>query len=160
MVVDNDKSLNDSFKDKDAAGAQTTVWVGGLPENVAEEPSLLTDLMQVFGKVVSVTVRLKEGELKSWAFITFAARESADKASDIGGVTASDAGGKAVRLIIKKAQLDKELSKESTGALAGTWSSQEAKVAAAVSIQRMVRRSRKRQEKRGKPMRRRSSVKE
>ena len=35
-------------------------------------------------------------------------------------------------IIIKSANVDKELKKGSTGALAATWSSQEAKVAAAV----------------------------
>ena len=146
--------------------AEKTVWVGGLPHSIAsaalQNPSALMDLMKVFGDVVSVTVRLKRGELKSWAFATFAALESADRASEVGAVTASDDHGKAVQLTIKKAELERELGKESTGALASTWRSQERKVAAAISIQRVVRgvRSRsKEKEKKRRAGKRRSSEK-
>ena len=147
--------------------AEKTVWVGGLPHSIAsaalQDPSALMDLMKVFGDVVSVTVRLKRGELKSWAFATFAARESADRASEVGAVTASDDHGKAVLLVIKKAELEKELGKESTGALASTWRSQERKVAAAISIQRVVRgvrsRSKEKEKKRRAGKRRSSSEK-
>ena len=147
--------------------AEKTVWVGGLPHSIAsaalQNPSALMDVMKVFGELVSVTVRLKRDELKSWAFATFAARESADRASEVGAVTVSDDNGKAVQLIIKKAELERELGKESTGALASTWRSQERKVAAAISIQRVVRgvrsRSKEKEKKRRAGKRRSSSEK-
>ena len=122
-----------------------------------------TNKHETFGKVLSVTVRQKPSEggtSKSWALATFVHRTSAKDAINQGELTVGVGEGQFAEILIKSANVDKELRKGSTGALAATWSSQEAKVAAAVSIQRMVRRSRKRQEKRGKPMRRRSSVKE
>ena len=160
----------ESSSTSNTRAAEKTVWVGGLPHSIAsaalQNPSALMDLMKVFGDVVSVTVRLKRDELtspKSWAFATFAARESADRASEVGAVTASDDHGKAVLLVIKKAELEKELGKESTGALASTWRSQERKVAAAISIQRVVRgvrsRSKEKEKKRRAAKRRSSSEK-
>ena len=157
----------ESSSTSNTRAAEKTVWVGGLPHSIAsaalQDPSALMDLMKVFGEVVSVTVRLKRDKLKSWAFATFAARESADRASEVGAVTASDDHGKAVLLVIKKAELEKELGKESTGALASTWRSQERKVAAAISIQRVVRgvrsRSKEKEKKRRAAKRRSSSEK-
>ena len=139
-----------------APGSATTVWVGGLPENCADDPAALTDALKAFGKVLSVTVRRKPGHCKSWAFATFVDQASCVQAASTGSITVADGAGKAVPLSLKSAKVDKELKKEGTGALATMWAGQEQKIAAATRIQAMVRGSNARRAK--KSSRRRSEV--
>ena len=133
--------------DEVAPGSATTVWVGGLPENCADDPAVVTDALKVFGQVLSVTVRAKPGHCKSWAFATFVDQASRAQAASAGSLTVADGTGKAVTLTLKAAKVDKELKKEGTGALATMWTGQEQKIVAAVRIQAMARGSRARRAK-------------
>eukprot|EP01044_Picomonas_judraskeda_P009209 COSAG03_NODE_1108_length_4802_cov_1359.085903_2_plen_749_part_00 len=117
-----------------APGSATTVWVGGLPENCADDPAVVTDALKVFGQVLSVTVRAKPGHCKSWAFATFVDQASHAQAASAGSLTVADGAGKAVTLTLKAAKVDKELKKEETGALATMWAGQEQKLVAATPI--------------------------
>jgi hypothetical protein len=120
--------------DEVAPGSATTVWVGGLPENCADDPAVVTDALKVFGQVLSVTVRAKPGHCKSWAFATFVDQASHAQAASAGSLTVADGAGKAVTLTLKAAKVDKELKKEETGALATMWAGQEQKLVAATPI--------------------------
>jgi hypothetical protein len=136
--------------------SERTVWVGQLPTYCADKPSLLTDALSEFGKVLSTTVRRKEGDRKSWALVTFteataaaaaAARGRARRGSvgsASGSVTLSMGGGddgpkKAVRVLIQQSKVDQHLEKDGSGALAQIHASQERKLAAAVRIQSVFR---------------------
>jgi hypothetical protein len=145
-VVDDDAEI--------APGSETTAWVGGLPENCADDPAAVTDALKVFGKVLSVTVRRKPGDCKSWAFATFVEEASCMQAVSSGSVTVADGAGKAVTLTLKAAKIDQELQKTGTGALASMWSDQEQKIAAATRIQAMVRGSHARRGKKASRRRR------
>jgi hypothetical protein len=152
-------SVEESVVDDDSQitpGSETTIWVGGLPENCADDPAAVTDALQVFGKVLSVTVRRKPGVCKSWAFATFVEHACSVQAVSSGAVTVADAEGQAVTLSLKAAKVDKELAKSSTGALASMWAGQEQKISAAIRIQAMVRGSNARRAK--KHTRRRSGA--
>jgi WD40 repeat protein len=70
-----------------------TVWVGGLPQTVADDPSELKAALAVFGTVVSVTVRQKEGELKSWALASFDSAVAARRAASTGSIELAGAEG-------------------------------------------------------------------
>ena len=104
--------------------SETTVWVGGLPINCADDPAALTDALKAFGKVLSVTVRRKPGYCKSWAFATFVDQASCMQAVSSGSISLEDSAGEAVAVTLKAAQVDKELKKDGTGALASTWAGQ------------------------------------
>ena len=145
-VVDDDAEI--------APGSETTVWVGGVPEDCADDPAAVTDALKVFGKVLSVTVRRKPGDCKSWAFATFVDEASCVQAVNSGSLTVADGAGKAVTLTLKAAKIDQELQKTGTGALASMWAGQEQKIAAATRIQAMVRGSAARRAKKSSRRRR------
>eukprot|EP01044_Picomonas_judraskeda_P008835 COSAG03_NODE_1034_length_4987_cov_5.503069_6_plen_185_part_00 len=129
-------SVDEAVVEKDdevTPGSQTTVWVGGLPINCADDPAALTDALKAFGKVLSVTVRRKPGYCKSWAFATFAEQASCLQAVGSGSITVEDSAGEAVAVTLKAAQVDEELKKDGTGALASTWAGQEEKNAETAS---------------------------
>ena len=133
-------SLKELVVDEDTAmepGA-CTVWVGGIPNTCVKGPAALTSVFSDFGKVMSVTVRRKEGELKNWAFITFVDAVGMAAALE-NEVRVPGDTGKEVRLTVKEAKVDKELQKSSTGALAGMWADQERKIEAVVRIQAAMR---------------------
>ena len=58
---------------------QRTVWVGGIPETGVEGPigadgklsAGLLEQFRAYGDVVSVTARVKEGQNKNWALVTY-----------------------------------------------------------------------------------------
>lgn len=59
--------------------ASPTLWVGGVPASVAN-PDALQKVFVEFGHVLSIKVRYKPGENKSWAFVTLDSTASATKA--------------------------------------------------------------------------------
>ena len=51
-----------------ATDSDPTIWVGNVPGSAADSPEVLTGVLSSkFGKVLSVTVRRKEQDGKSWA---------------------------------------------------------------------------------------------
>eukprot|EP01050_Picozoa_sp_SAG11_P016624 SAG11_NODE_2293_length_3556_cov_4.223315_1_plen_265_part_00 len=105
-----------------AAANANTLWVGGIPEPAATEEAL-REAFARFGALESVTVRLKpaaeHGKKKSWAFVTFV-EEPAAKAAQRDEVVVQ-AEGENVTLKVRETTLEQELSKPTTGALAGIW---------------------------------------
>ena len=59
--------------------ASPTLWVGGVPASLAN-PYALQKVFVEYGHVVSVKVRYKPGENKSWAFVTLDSTGNATKA--------------------------------------------------------------------------------
>ena len=114
------------------AGASATagVWIGRLPracvdvvvgEAGSEEGALrssITDQLNEYGEVLSITVRVKEGENKSWALVTFAL--AADAAKALAGGLRVRAGGEERQLTLKPEDVERELSKVGSGALERT----------------------------------------
>jgi Ca2+-binding EF-hand superfamily protein len=111
--------------DKMESAAAYTVWVGGIPDTSSNESALLTAFSGV-GKVMSVTVRHKEGDLKNWAFITFA--DAAGMTAALVSDTRVSGDDGEVLLSVKKAEPEKELQKLGTGALSEIWADQEQKI--------------------------------
>ena len=73
----------------DADSMARTVWVGGIPANLVGSTETvlninanknIASLFMDFGEVVHSTVRVKTGLNKSWALVTFADREGAERA--------------------------------------------------------------------------------
>ena len=74
--------------------ATDTVWVGGIPLNLVGGESSITSVLNInanksisslfsqFGAVKHSTVRVKPGENKSWALITFEDSAAAQRAKD------------------------------------------------------------------------------
>lgn len=54
-----------------------TVWIGGIPAEVAKKPIELKKSLGWFGNVQSISVRAKPGYCKSWALVTFVESDSA-----------------------------------------------------------------------------------
>ena len=76
------------------------------------------------GKVLSVTVRVKPAQFKSWAFVTFAEDKTAKAVIEPNEkFFINDADGKPAQLKIKAAEVDKQLKKaeHGGGALASMW---------------------------------------
>ena len=63
----------------DGTKPSPTLWVGGVPSSFAN-PDALQKVFQEYGHVVSIKVRYKPGENKSWAFVTLDSTGSATKA--------------------------------------------------------------------------------
>lgn len=99
-----------------------TAWIGGIPNNMAEGEldsvnANFSASCQQFGEVVSVTVRVKPGDNKSWALCTFAKPASAREAVAM-GLTVKDGAGNDVTLKVKISDVAQQLQKGTTGALA------------------------------------------
>ncbi len=149
-----------------------TAWVGDIPtpflgidDGVAKDR--LTQLFDVHGKILGVTVRRKKDgsqrrgstgsfkvrpAYKNWALITFDSALGVRKAVQAGAMVRVN--GREVALKVRPSRLEQELKRSDTGALAKIWHKQEREVAAACTIQAVVRR---RQGMRTKPRRRSST---
>ena len=135
---------------------RSTMWAGGIPEEIASE-AFVAEVFGAFGEVASVTIRLKptaqHGPCKSWAFVTFVKPHAAARArlasqlemdestlrrlfaKTAGGIGGGDSSwiteGHTCVLVLKETsipQVQKELQKPATGALAGIWAEQEKKL--------------------------------
>jgi hypothetical protein len=97
-----------------------TIWVGGLPAVfLGEAPeAAVTDLCSRFGEIVTVTVRTKPGENKSWALVTYADAESADLAVQAGMYVPVAGSETPQELRVEIADVEAELQKGTTGYLA------------------------------------------
>ena len=69
---DDEELLDDTW-------APRTVWIGGLPRDEAKQ-SVISQRLAEVGPIVSVNVRVKEGENKSWCLVTFELEEAVPKA--------------------------------------------------------------------------------
>lgn len=108
--------------------------VGGIPESLIVmdmtasedeidiESSPLAKLFAGFGAIVSLTTRQKPGLNRSWAFITFENAASVEKA-----LKAKPVKHGSVQLEIKKADVEEQLQRSETGALADVWRRQQEK---------------------------------
>jgi RNA recognition motif-containing protein len=63
----------------EGTAASPTLWVGGIPAGCAN-PDALQKVFQEYGHVLSIKVRYKPGENKSWAFVTLVTTGNATKA--------------------------------------------------------------------------------
>lgn len=97
-----------------------TVWVGGLPGSLLGEApdAAVQELCGRFGDVVTVTVRTKPGENKSWALVTYADPASAELAVQAGMCVPVEGAAEPVELRVEVADVEAELQKGSTGYLA------------------------------------------
>eukprot|EP01052_Picozoa_sp_SAG31_P002056 SAG31_NODE_69_length_28130_cov_15.318219_9_plen_1022_part_00 len=107
-------------------GSETKSDSGGSPRATGSglQPEL-EKLLGRYGRVTSMTVRPKEGLNKSWAFVTFVDAEAA-KAACAATLTVHPVDGKPVQLMVKPANVDEHIRKESTGALQEIWREQSA----------------------------------
>eukprot|EP01043_Picozoa_sp_COSAG02_P061628 COSAG02_NODE_8318_length_2618_cov_1.533148_2_plen_252_part_00 len=150
-----------------------TAWVGDIPttflgidDSVAKDR--LTQLFVEYGKILGVTVRRKKDgsqrrgstgsfkirpAYKNWALVTFDSALGVRKAVQAGAMVSVN--GREVALKVRPSRLEQELKRSDTGALAKIWHKQEREVAAACTIQAVVRR---RQGTRAKPRRRTCTV--
>ena len=124
-----------------------------MPDEFAKGPARLTAFFSAYGQVLSVTVRKKPPDApgappRSWALLTYklpaeasACLAASKKKDGVRVPTAADGErpGDTVRLAIKAAQLEKQLRKKDTGALAAIGQQQAAQLAAAVKIQAAMR---------------------
>jgi hypothetical protein len=149
-----------------------TAWVGDIPtaflgidDDTAKDR--LSQLFDEHGKILGVTVRRKKDGsqrrgstgsfkvrpvYKNWALVTFDSALGVRKAVKAGATARVD--GREVSLKVRPSRLEQELKRSDTGALAGIWQKQEREVAAACTIQAIVR---KRQGKKAKQRRRPST---
>lgn len=111
-----------------------TVHVGNIPSSfvaIKNSKQLLTEVFVEFGPVLSVQLREKAGERKSWAFVTFlekGARALALRAK-LSVADTERGAGELAELKVTKADVETQLRKsDGTGALADQWSAQERKV--------------------------------
>eukprot|EP01052_Picozoa_sp_SAG31_P014716 SAG31_NODE_924_length_10963_cov_4.339286_4_plen_294_part_00 len=121
---------DDSSSDEEAeANILNTVWVGGIPEEAANEASLRAAFAD-FGLIMVVTVRVKTtamfGPNKSWAFVRFEQRESAIEAqASLVNVSAPD-GDVSLKVTDNQAVATMGSSK---GAMGSVWAEQQQEVA-------------------------------
>ena len=121
-----------------------TLWVGKIPIEFFDCPLEVVDkkfkqLFEPYGRILSVSTRKKahpEDNLKSWGLVTFADQKDVQKVLQSVILAPPD---HAHRLVVKLANVDKELAKPSTGLLAVMWKSQEDRITAATRIQAAVR---------------------
>lgn len=102
------------------ATPQDTIWVGGLPESLLATgaDAAVQELCSRFGNIVTCTVRIKPGENKSWALVTYADPASAELAVQAGICVPVDGAEEPVELRVHVADVEAELQKGSTGYLA------------------------------------------
>jgi hypothetical protein len=70
----------DEFRSGDASSPQgVMLWVGGLPRALAEKESAVRAILQPFGQLESTTIRVKQGDYKSWCFATYRSKSAANR---------------------------------------------------------------------------------
>ena len=99
-----------------------TAWIGGIPDgfcqgDIDEVNKALAESCKQFGEVISATVRLKPGINKSWALCTFKGPASAHKCV-AEGMTLPDGYGNQIAVKCKISDVESNLKKGTTGALA------------------------------------------
>ena len=87
------------------------------------ESSPLAKLFSRFGTIVSLTTRQKPGLNRSWAFITYELPGSAQEALKV----EHELKHGSVQLQVEKANVDEQLQRSETGALADVWRRQQEK---------------------------------
>ena len=109
--------------------------VGGIPESLIVkdmtastddldlESSPLAKLFSGFGTIISLTTRQKPGLNRSWAFITFEKAASAEEALKPGCVVKHGS----IQLHVEKTNVEEQLQRSETGALAEVWRRQQQK---------------------------------
>lgn len=109
--------------------------MGGIPESLivkdmtasADEADLtsspLAKLFAEFGTIISLTTRQKPGLNRSWAFITFDNATSVREALEPGRTVKHGS----IELQIAKANVEEQLQRSETGALATVWRQQQEK---------------------------------
>lgn len=99
---------------------QDTIWVGGLPESILGETpeAAVSEMCGRLGEIVTVTVRRKEGENKSWALVTYADPQSAELAVMAGMYVPVEGSGAPLELRVELADVEGELQTGTTGFLA------------------------------------------
>ena len=97
-----------------------TIWVGGIPESIlGEAPEAgVTELFGRLGDIVTVTVRQKPGENKSWALVTYADPQSAELSVTAGMYVPVEGSETPLELRVEIADVEGELQKGTTGYLA------------------------------------------
>ncbi len=105
---------------------QVGVWMGGIPRHCvtgevgdsgATLDAAIMQQINATGEVLSTTVRVKDGENKSWCLITYNAPEDAARFVEAGCVAHAE-DGSTVQLIVKSSDVKGHASKASAGALA------------------------------------------
>ena len=94
---------------------ECTCWVGEIPTECANQEALSNALEQ-FGAIRSVTVRAKPGRAKSWALVVFRSADAAERAK-ASTVTVEDAQGEPSVLKVRTSKLRSELTKSESSAL-------------------------------------------
>eukprot|EP01052_Picozoa_sp_SAG31_P013997 SAG31_NODE_856_length_11439_cov_3.721233_2_plen_506_part_00 len=116
----------------------TTVWVGGIPIDLAREKNnlALKQALEYFGAVLSVQVRVKMsvdeldgGPCKSWALVTFLDVTRMQEAIRVGiSLPNAAKNGEHVFLKMAQAKVGRELERTETGKLGQIWDAQRKKV--------------------------------
>eukprot|EP01043_Picozoa_sp_COSAG02_P001133 COSAG02_NODE_23_length_52893_cov_58.101868_13_plen_339_part_00 len=100
-----------------------SVWVGGIPEHMVEggihaTSQRLRQLLAPIGSTLASTVRIKPGEDKSWAIMSFTDSTSAARALDAEILSLPDpSSGATRRLEVRRVAAEEHLSRTNTGAL-------------------------------------------
>ena len=109
--------------------------MGGIPESLIVkdmtassdetdiESSPLAKLFARFGTIISLTARQKPGLNRSWAFITFATSSSVEQALKPDHAVKHGS----VQLQVEKTNVEEQLQRSETGALAEVWRRQQQK---------------------------------
>lgn len=87
------------------------------------ESSPLAKLFARFGTIISLTARQKPGLNRSWAFITFATSSSVEQALKPDHAVKHGS----VQLQVEKTNVEEQLQRSETGALAEVWRRQQQK---------------------------------
>ena len=115
-----------------------TAWIGGIPDgfckgDIDEVNKTFAENCKQFGEVISATVRVKPGVNKSWALCTFKEPASARKCVSE-GMTLPDGDGSQISLQCKISDVESNLKKGTTGALASMAKKHEEEVEAAKAL--------------------------
>jgi hypothetical protein len=124
---------------------KVTVWLGGLPCQLANDEAALHVLLGRFGQLEKTTIRVKSEPYKSWALATFLNLDAIEQLTKEPvavepepGQPAPAQGAPAWVLTVKEANVQGELAKKQTvgtkGALATAASEHDAKIGARSSV--------------------------
>ena len=108
--------------DKDNSASES-VWIGGIPEHMVEggvhdASRRLHEALSPIGATFASTVRIKPGEAKSWAIMSFTDAASATRALGAEILSLPDpASGATHRLTVRRVAAEEHLSRSNTGAL-------------------------------------------
>ena len=72
------KKLERHHSVDEAAPAKHTIWVGNIPDDLAQTEGALSKALARYGSVLTATVRLKPGVRKHWALVSFSHRSAMD----------------------------------------------------------------------------------